>query len=255
MRKTTLTAVIAAVLGCETPEPETAPGDAIETIQQKELITFPPWGNAVPVRAMFGRTAGWSHKVLYQRLDNGACQWVEGLGEVSMNQDVVMLLSDGNDVATIAPETGSTFICNGTPQTLFAPNFIRAMPSGFRRFSALILGAAGNDTLNCAGWGECHGNDGNDTLIARQANTGPPYLKLFGGAGRDKLVVDGDHPVALYGGDDQDCLAATHTSASSSLLVYNCANPSSTSDPAWDHSVGWIGSWCNQVSTNFCASW
>jgi hypothetical protein len=49
-----------------------------------------------------------------------------------------------------------------------------------------------------------------------------------------------------------DCLAASHPG---SVTAYDCASANATSDPEWDHSAGWIGPWCNQLTTDFRSDW
>jgi hypothetical protein len=251
MTKTaSLTVIVIALVGCNGPDTGSPPDDAIEVTQQKALLSA-PWGPGVPVRAMFGRVPGVTHWLIYQRLDNNACSWTShGWGE-HMDQDLWVNLSEGNDTGIVASPWGSTMICNGTITTLYSPSFV-LRPNGYYG-SVRFFGLGGNDTLHCAGRGGCDGGDGDDTLIGWEAESGGfPGLTLNGDAGRDKLLVYGDWPVALYGGSGPDCLGVTHPG---SVTAYNCASYYSKSDPDIDASAGWIGPWCNQLTTDLCLNW
>jgi hypothetical protein len=255
MRKTTLAATIIA-LGCNGLEPGSAPDDAIEVTQQKFEYSESPWGRGTPVRAMLGQIPGHGHRLVFQRIDTGACNWRD-VGTDGLREHVWIGLSDGNDVGIIASAWGSTMICDGTIYTLHTPNYYTWRDGTLLNRWVQISGLGGNDTLHCEGRGSCDGGDGDDTLIAWGGlppgiGADSPGLSLRGFGGRDKLFVYGDYPVMLYGGTGQDCLAATH---SSSVLAYNCADDDSTSDPEFDASATWIGPWCNWITTNFCSTW
>jgi hypothetical protein len=248
--KTTLIATMIALGGCGALEPGSTPDDAIEVTEQKAAINN-PWGSTVQVRAMFGRTFG-QHYLVFQRQDTWACLWFSGFGGTAMNQDVVIGLSEHADLGMVASAGGDTLVCDGTHYFFYAPNFNGTAGGQPRTWSVSFAAGDGNDTLYCSGLGFCYGGNGDDLIIARQAEPVAPYLQLYGEAGRDKLLVQGNWPVSLFGGSGQDCLGPTHPNA---VTAYNCAEANTTADPEWDASAGWIGSWCNQLTTDTCASW
>jgi hypothetical protein len=54
----------------------------------------------------------------------------------------------------------------------------------------------------------------------------------------------------MQGGSGNDCLYSPDPGSS---LSYQCSE--GTSDPEWDRSAGFIGTWCNEIETQGCANW
>jgi hypothetical protein len=252
MRRVILTATLAALLGsgCGDLEPGSTPDNPIQLALSERVTKFSPFGNYEGVRAVFGYVPPYGHRLVYQRITGGPCVW-SAHGDGNMIHDLWINLSAVDDVGIVPGSVPTRVVCDGVEYKVEFPRFADPWSSSIIH-EVGMYGDTGNDTLHCAGKGWCNGYQGNDTLIAWHSFAGNHKLTLGGGADRDKLLVFGDWPVALYGGDGPDCLAASHPNT---VSAYNCANENSTSDPSWDHSVGWIGSWCNQVSTDFCSDW